>query len=48
MQVLIATDGSKEALLAMRAATRLLPDSDRHLDVRYVAAKTSPGSVWKV
>lgn len=36
MRVLIATDGSSEALLAMRAASHLLSETDRQIEVLYV------------
>src|SRR5574340_312975 len=36
MQVLLTTDGSKEAAAAMRAAARLLSPVDRKVDVLYV------------
>lgn len=37
MRVLLTTDGSREALAAMRAASRLLSGDDRKVDVLYVA-----------
>ncbi len=37
MRVLLTTDGSKEAIAAMRAASRLLSGDDRKVDVLYVA-----------
>lgn len=43
MRVLIATDGSKEALLAMHVASHLLSETDRQVDVLYVT--TQPRAV---
>jgi nucleotide-binding universal stress UspA family protein len=37
MRVLLTADGSKEAIAAMRAASRLLSNDDRKVDVLYVA-----------
>ena len=37
MRVLLTTDGSAEATAALRAASRLLANTDRHMDVLYVA-----------
>ena len=37
MRVLLTTDGSKDAVAAMRAAGRLLKSEDRQVDVLYVA-----------
>ena len=37
MRVLLTTDGSKESIAAMRAASRLLSSEDRKVDVLYVA-----------
>lgn len=37
MRVLLTTDGSKDAVAAMRAASRLLTSVDRQVDVLYVA-----------
>lgn len=37
MKVLLTSDGSKEATAALRAASRLLADTDRRMDVLYVA-----------
>ena len=39
MRALLTTDGSSEATAALRAASRLLTSSDRHVDVLYVAAE---------
>lgn len=39
MRVLLTTDGSKEAAMAMRAASRLLTRSDREVHVLHVAAE---------
>ena len=39
MQVLVATDGSKEAATAMRTASRLLTRTDRGMHVLHVAAE---------
>lgn len=39
MRALLTTDGSKEAIDAMRAASRLLDGSDRQVDVLYVAVE---------
>lgn len=41
MKVLIATDGSKEAAAALRAANRLLIPSDRNIDLLCVAPRYS-------
>jgi len=37
MRVLVATDGSKDATAALRAASRLLSSEQRHVDVLFVA-----------
>ncbi|HYL73750.1 MAG TPA: universal stress protein [Bryobacteraceae bacterium] len=37
MRVLLTSDGSKEATAALRAASRLLANTDRQMDVLYVA-----------
>src|SRR5215472_11232228 len=39
MRVLLATDGSQQAALAMRAASRLLARTDREMHVLHVAAE---------
>jgi len=48
MRALFTTDGSKEAITAMRAASRLLTDTDREVHVLYVSPELRAPKTGKI